>query len=199
MIETLADGAKKSLSETAKEAGSSEDVSEDIPDFDAEDVADGGEGKSDVPDDLKECAEDIPDFDEEVLKEYLDEVREKSAGGELPVINLESLKVISTEECKKLRAEFDTPPNKEGYIKKWEEKNGQEWPRYKEDVYSHNGKLIRQAGNRYDAHHVQPLKLGGENSAENITPMHAKDHYDKQGVHRPNGPYGKLSNPSSDS
>ncbi len=72
MIEALADGAKKSLSETAKEAGSLEDLSEDIPDFDTEDLADGGDRNPDVPDDLKECAENIPDLgvpEKEVLSE----------------------------------------------------------------------------------------------------------------------------------
>ena len=30
--------------------------------------------------------------------------------------------------------------------KQWEELNGRPWPKYKEDVYSASGKLIRKAG-----------------------------------------------------
>ncbi len=77
-------------------------------------------------------------------------------------------------------------------FKKWEEANGKEWPRYETDVYNHNEKLIRRAGDRYDAHHIHPLSLGGKNEANNITPMSAEKHYDKQGVHAPGSPYGKL-------
>lgn len=81
----------------------------------------------------------------------------------------------------------------------WEDANGMEWPKYQEDVYSDNGNIIRKAGNDYDAHHIRPLCLGGENEASNITPLHARDHYDKQGIHATDTPYNKLTkvlNPS---
>lgn len=75
----------------------------------------------------------------------------------------------------------------------WEKLYGQEWPKYREDVYSDNGNIIRKAGNDYDSHHIQSLCLGGENKAENITPLHAKDHYDKQGIHAMGTPYDQLT------
>ena len=65
-------------------------------------------------------------------------------------------------------------------------------PKYDEDVYSSNGKMIRKAGGDYDAHHIQPLGMNGQNEASNITPLHANEHYDKQGVHAPDSPYSKL-------
>ena len=52
--------------------------------------------------------------------------------------------------------------------------------------------MIRKAGGDYDAHHIQPLGMGGKNEASNITPLHANEHYDKQGVHAPDSPYSKL-------
>ena len=58
--------------------------------------------------------------------------------------------------------------------------------------YSSNGKMIRKAGGDYDAHHIQPLGMNGKNEASNITPLHANEHYDKQGVHAPDSPYSKL-------
>lgn len=71
-----------------------------------------------------------------------------------------------------------------------------EWPRYKEDVtiQTKNGDMvtIRPAGARYDAHHQQPLSLGGLNEASNITPMRADVHIDHRGVHSQDGAFGKL-------
>lgn len=43
-------------------------------------------------------------------------------------------------------------------------------------------------------HHIQPLSMGGKNEVGNITPMHASEHYDKQGVHAPDSPFSKLDN-----
>jgi hypothetical protein len=91
----------------------------------------------------------------------------------------------SPEEVAEKRAEFRNL--KDDLIKEWESNHGREWPTYEEDVYSENGKLIRKAGDKYDAHHIQPLEYGGKNSVDNINPMHAKDHYDRQGIHAPDG------------
>lgn len=97
---------------------------------------------------------------------------------------------MTPEETAEKREEFDRI--KEDLKRQWEIENGREWPKYKEDVYSSNGKLIRRAGADYDAHHIQPLGMGGKNEAGNITPLHANCHYDKQGVHSPDSPYSKL-------
>ena len=89
-----------------------------------------------------------------------------------------------------MREEFD---DKKAILKKeWEEVNGRSWPKYEEDVYSDSGKLIRKKGSDYDAHHTHPLSMGGKNEVGNITPLHAKEHYDKQGVHAPGSPYDRL-------
>ena len=69
---------------------------------------------------------------------------------------------------------------KDTLIKQWEDAHGVEWPRYTEDVYitTKSGQvvLVRKKGQRYDAHHVEPLSAGGKNSASNITPLHYNDH-----------------------
>lgn len=100
------------------------------------------------------------------------------------------LKKRTPEENAAMREEFSD--NKAQLKHEWEEANGRTWPKYEHDVYSANDKLIRKAGSDYDAHHIQPLSMGGKNEAGNITPLNAEVHYDKQGVHAPDSPYSKL-------
>lgn len=100
------------------------------------------------------------------------------------------LRKLSPEETATRRGEFDD--RKSELKKQWSEENGQPWPKYSQDVYSSNGKMIRKAGGEYDVHHIQPLGMNGKNEVANITPLHANEHYDKQGVHAPNSPYSKL-------
>lgn len=96
----------------------------------------------------------------------------------------------SPEDNAEARGEFDE--NKSDLKKQWEEQHSRPWPKYEQDVYSENGKLIRRAGVDYDAHHIHPLSLGGKNEVNNLTPMHASDHYDKQGIHAPYSPYSRI-------
>ena len=106
------------------------------------------------------------------------------------------LKKVSPEENRVLRDEFS---NKKNELKaQWEEVNGRSWPKYSEDVYitlkSGETKCIRKAGMDYDAHHIQPLGLGGKNDISNITPLHADIHYDSRGIHAKDSAYSKIVN-----
>ena len=65
--------------------------------------------------------------------------------------------------------------NKAKLREEWENLHGKPWPKYEEDVYL-NGKPWRLKGENYDAHHIQPLCLGGKNTAENITPLNVAKH-----------------------
>ena len=106
------------------------------------------------------------------------------------VFDVQAWEKLSPEQTAERREDFD---DKRDTLKRsWEEKNGEPWPKYAEDVYSANGKLIRRAGADYDAHHVQPLCLGGRNEVDNITPLHAEVHYDKQGIHAFGSPYDEI-------
>lgn len=126
---------------------------------------------------------------EELIKRYYDDLKKFSEYPETIIDDGTLWERLSPEEVAEKRAEFNV--NKERLIAEWEKLNGKEWPRYKEDVYV-NGKLIRKAGDRYDAHHVKPLSFGGKNEASNLTPISAEKHFDKQGVHSPMSPYGLL-------
>lgn len=130
---------------------------------------------------------------DKVLDDYFDDLKNRS---EFPdtipdkPFSTEDLEKLSPEEVAQRREEFD---DKKAELKKqWELENGRPWPKYENDVYSANGKLIRKAGSDYDAHHIQPLCMGGKNEAKNITPLHAQEHYDKQGVHSPDSPYSQI-------
>lgn len=151
-----------------------------------------GEGE----DETTEAAEaDDPEADlEKTLDDYFKDLKDKSECPEtIPDKPFEAsdLKKRTPEENAKMRDEFD---DKKAQLKKeWEEANGRPWPKYDHDVYSANGKVIRKAGSDYDAHHIQPLGMGGKNEAGNITPLNAEAHYDKQGIHAPDSPYCKLN------
>ena len=156
-----------------------------------EDTSDNEEESSDGQD-AKES--DDPEEDlEQVLEDYFQDLKDKSECPEtIPdrPFDKSDLKKRTPEENAEMREEFD---DKKAQLKKeWEEANGRPWPKYDHDVYSANGKLIRKAGSDYDAHHIQPLGMGGKNEASNITPLNAEVHYDKQGVHAPDSPYSKM-------
>lgn len=130
---------------------------------------------------------------QETRQEYLDDVCRRSEVPETidkEAHTKENWEKQSPEQTAEMREEFDD--KKADLKKEWEAVHGKPWPKYEEDVYSDNGKLIRKKGSDYDAHHIQPLSMGGKNEVGNITPLHAKEHYDKQGVHAPNSPYDRL-------
>jgi len=127
----------------------------------------------------------------ELQKDYIEDLKNNSEYPETINDDNAPYEKLSPEKNAEMREEFTD--KREDLIKGWEEKNEKEWPRYKEDIYDEKtGKLIRREGDRYDAHHIHPLTLGGKNEAGNITPMHVSDHYDKRGVHAPDSPYDQL-------
>lgn len=151
------------------------------------------EMQSDDSENVKE--EKIEDNLEKNLQDYLNDIKEKSDFPEtIKDIPIEKIKLdkISAEKNAEMRDQFDDM--KSDLKKEWEEINGRPWPKYEEDVYSANGKLIRRAGDDYDAHHIIPLGWGGKNEAGNITPLRAEVHYDNQGVHSSDSPYSRVDN-----
>ena len=130
---------------------------------------------------------------DEIIAKYFDDLRKYSEFLEtIPEKPFEKsdLHQRMPEENMRMREEFDDV--KSNLKRQWVEANGRPWPKYEKDVYSSNGKLIRKVGSDYDAHHIQPLGMGGKNDADNITPLSAENHYDRQGVHAPNSPYSIM-------
>ena len=145
------------------------------------------------PQDIGTIPEDLEAALEKELNDYFEDLKAKSECPETisdEPFSVFDLEKVSPEELAKAREEFAR--TKADLKRQWEEKNGRPWPKYETDVYSESGKLIRRAGSDYDAHHIQPLCMGGRNDVDNITPLHAEVHYDKQGVHAPDSPYSRL-------
>ncbi len=128
----------------------------------------------------------------ELANDYIEDLKSKSECPEtipIEIINVNNLEVQSPEVVEEKREKFDNTKDK--LIKEWETNNKREWPRYKNDVINSNGVVVRKAGDRYDAHHIIPLKLGGDNVSSNITPLDINSHKD---VHSSEGSCNALLN-----
>lgn len=111
------------------------------------------------------------------IKDYISDLRSKSKFADtIPDNCLDPKKIEfqTPDKVEKLRDEFDD--SKAKLRKEWEELNHKEWPRYTEQDIKDLNLTDRKPGDRYDAHHIQPLQLGGKNEASNITPMDKKAH-----------------------
>lgn len=76
---------------------------------------------------------------------------------------------LSPAETAKHRTEFNK--TRDNIIKDWELNTGEKWPTYTEDIISEKtGKVLRKAGDRYDAHHIIENSYGGEHEWWNIQP-----------------------------
>jgi|GEM_PF-2202112 len=127
----------------------------------------------------------------ELGQEYTNELRELSPFPDtVSDVEVADWEKVSPEEVAEHRLEFRNA--KDSLIKQWEEQTGEKWPTYDQDIYSNNGIKIRSAGDLYDGHHIRPLEFGGRNTADNLTPLHAEDHYDRQGIHRPGGVFQQI-------
>jgi hypothetical protein len=126
----------------------------------------------------------------ELRLEYFDGLRMVSDYPDSIVDDGNSWSRIDSAENVIMREDFDK--SKRDLIAQWEADNGIPWPIYNEDIYMETGSIIRRAGHRYDAHHIQPLTFGGRNIAANITPLHVLEHFDKRGVHAPDSPCGRI-------
>lgn len=209
MIEAIAKVAKEVGKEAYKETGKS------LNDFDKRKKVDIGDSQIDKmktterkenavnidkrkPIDTtekKQFSEKIDKGFAEVLKDYVKDLKKYAEHPETISNKLfDKIEQVSPEMVKKLRFEFKEKKN--SLIQQWEKNTGKKWPRYNKDVYitNKNGEKIkiRNAGDYYDAHHIKPLSIGGKNTADNITPMRAENHYDSRGIHRLDGPCSKL-------
>ena len=127
----------------------------------------------------------------ELKENYLQDLSKRCGDeGNLKKIDTSSQWIrVEGQELETARKSFDR--DKDALIKEWEAQNGKEWPTYKEDIYNDAGKIVRHAGDKYDAHHIQPLSLGGRNLPENLVPLHYQDHIGEGGIHNTES-YNKL-------
>ena len=203
IVEKVSEAAEKTgevagVKETTEvaETGTYKDIKPDNKEIanEADDFWDDVFSEDESFDESETDEEDNAEDDlEKALDEYFQDLKDKS---ECPdtiedrPFGVDDLEKQPPEKTAEMRDQFDDL--KAELKRQWEEKYGRPWPKYEHDVYSSNGKLIRKAGSDYDAHHIQPLGMGGKNEVANITPLNAEVHYDKQGVHAPDSPYSRM-------
>lgn len=190
-IATAAKVAERITVETVKEAGKevvtkSVDISKRIDV--TKQAAEIGPKKVDIGKRINPLSEMRTKDVAETLKDYLSDLKSKSEFPDtIKSFEASKLEMQSPEQVAKLREEFiDTRAQ---LRKEWEQLNHKEWPKYKEDVFNENGVRIRKAGDCYDAHHIQPLQLGGKNEVSNITPLDLSKHAE---IHSTGGSCSKL-------
>ncbi|MEC0303038.1 ribonuclease YeeF family protein [Terribacillus saccharophilus] len=137
-------------------------------------------------------------IDSTTIRNYIRDV-ENRTGRKLPKNQTDKLKdALRNKEYKKMspvetvkhRASFNKV--RENIIKEWEEKTGQSWPVYNEDVISKKtGKVIRNKGDKYDAHHIIENTFGGEHEWWNIHPAKFPNEH-QAGIHGAGSPASEL-------
>ena len=137
-------------------------------------------------------------FDSNETRRYITDIQ-RITNRKIPTNQIAELKnALRTTEYKKLptaevnnhRKEFNKVTNK--LIEEWELNTNQTWPRYTENVYSKDGKrILRRAGEKYDAHHLIENSYGGDNKWWNIHPAKFPNEH-QSGIHRSGGPSRKL-------
>ena len=136
-------------------------------------------------------------IDYDLAKDYIRDVESKT-GLKLHKNQIEQLKAALREhkyekmtplETLKHRNKFNSVKNK--LISEWEEKTGQTWPRYTEEVYDKKGRVARDIGQPYDAHHIIENNFGGPHEWWNIHPAKFPDEH-QAGIHGKGSPSNKL-------
>ena len=148
-------------------------------------------GISETKSDVSQRSRESVQTRESVLQEYQCDLSQRSSGPFDGPATVADWSRVPPHDVAAKRLEWNQ--KRPEIIGEWEGKNGQDWPRYDSDVFDEKtGTKLRIAGDRFDAHHVQPLEYGGANRPDNITPMHVNEHYDHRGIHHPEGPLSRL-------
>ncbi len=134
----------------------------------------------------------------DLVKEYLKDIQNQT-GYKLHIKQIEELKnhlrknvysKLSPMQSVLHRLAFSKNV-KDACIAEWEKQTNQTWPQYTSPVYSKNGKLLRDAGDPYDAHHIIENCYNGEHEWWNITPARFSDQH-QGGIHRGGSPARRL-------
>ena len=136
-------------------------------------------------------------IDYDLAKNYIRDVESKT-GLKLHKRQIEKLKdalrdnkyeKMTPLETIKHRSKFNGVKNK--LIDEWEVNTGQTWPRYTEEIYDKKGRLARDIGQPYDAHHIIENNFGGPHEWWNIHPAKFPDEH-QAGIHGKGSPSNKL-------
>ncbi|ACT00499.1 HNH endonuclease signature motif containing protein [Paenibacillus sp. JDR-2] len=187
MVKAISEGAKEGSKEVGRE-GLSGNTS--VPDFAKNAKAESITSFETADKPLHSSINETKDLSE-LGDQYTQDLRDLSPYPEtIEPVDLTSWEKVSSEEVAEQRMEFRNVKN--SLIEEWEAQTGETWPTYDKDIFSNNGIKIRSAGDLYDAHHIRPLEFGGKNTFDNLTPLHAEVHYDRQGIHAPGSVFQQI-------
>jgi 5-methylcytosine-specific restriction endonuclease McrA len=102
--------------------------------------------------------------------------------------NLRSKKYekLDTAAAKSHKDLYRQPKVKDKLIAEWQDKTGNTWPVYEENIISKNGIVQFEKGTQVQAHHLIHQSHGGPHEWWNIHPLHIKQH--QGGVHLKGAP-----------
>ena len=105
-------------------------------------------------------------------------------------LRIKEYRKLTPKETALHRSDFNKVKNR--LISEWEVNTGQKWPTYINDVTSPNtNKVVRRAGDKYDAHHIIENSYGGEHEWWNIHPVRFPNEH-QSGIHGTGAPANKL-------
>jgi predicted ribonuclease toxin of YeeF-YezG toxin-antitoxin module len=124
--------------------------------------------------DIKKCTgRSVSEKQQELLKDYIDH---------------NPISRLSKSDCAEHRRDFSE--KRADIRREWAFNNREEWPKYEKDVVI-NGKIERNKGFSYDAHHIIENSYAGPNEWWNMTPATFPEQH-QQGIHRPNGVASRI-------
>jgi hypothetical protein len=159
-------------------------------------------GKGDVTDAVRETGEEIGrraarQIDWGLVKRYFKHI-EDMTGRPVHPSQIERLKdALRAKNYERMTAaQVEAHRNafesiKDRVIRDWERETGQVWPTYTEDLPGKGGKILRKAGDKYDAHHIIENKVGGDHEWWNMHPAKFPDEH-QGGIHGAGSPSREL-------
>ncbi|KQL58580.1 MULTISPECIES: LXG domain-containing protein [Bacillaceae] len=133
-----------------------------------------------------------------LIREYIRDI-EGRTGRKLDKLQVENLKdalrkkdytPLTKEQTRVHRREFNKVKDK--LVSEWELNSGQKWPTYTEDIFSEKtGLLVRNKGDKYDAHHIIENNYAGDHMWWNVHPAKFPNEH-QAGIHGSGSPAREL-------
>ena len=104
--------------------------------------------------------------------------------------NYDKYRRLTVKQTRSHRSKFPKAV-KDKLILEWEENTGEKWPTYTKEVFDNKGKIVKDIGEKYDAHHIIENCYEGPHEWWNIYPASFPDEHQK-GIHGSGSPCREL-------